>query len=69
MVGGVEGGIHGVCGCKVAGVGDVVGRCCGGLVCGWWVCHWLVVVGSILGGQVVGLGWGRSLAVDGIGGI
>ena len=29
----------------------------------------MVVVGSGLGGQVVGLGWGRSLAVGGIGGV
>ena len=69
MVGGVEGGIHGVCGCRVAGVGDVVGRCCCGLICVWRVCHWWVVVGIRLSGQVVGLGWGRSLAVGGISGV
>ena len=69
MVGGVEGGIHGVCGCRVAGVGYVVGRCCCGLICVWSVCRWLAVVGSSLGGQVVGLGGGRSLAVGGVGGV
>ena len=53
----------------VAGEGGVVGRCGCGLICGWWVCHWLVVVGSILDGQVVDLGWGRSLAVGGNDGV
>ena len=64
--GGVEGGIHGLCGNRVAGVG-CVGRWCCWLFGVGGACRCVAVVGCCVGYEVAMLGGGRGFADGGFG--